>query len=276
MTENTRLVSVVMITYNHEKYIKKAIESVLMQETDFDFELIISNDCSSDGTHKVIEKIINNHPKSDKINYTNHPENIGMMPNFQYALENASGKYVAICDGDDYWTDSKKLQKQADFLENNPDYAICHHNVIELRGLKKRKRNHKLKENRTTDLAYLAKGNYIHSSTIFLRNKIDKFPDYFKSASNGDYFILMLMARYGKIKYFMDIMSIYRIHKKANWSSQKKRIQRENHIHFLENIKENFDTNIQLILDKQIDSIKQKNIDLEKNLLGKIKSIFNR
>ena len=88
--EQKLLVSVVMITYGHENYIRQAIEGVLMQECDFDIELILANDCSPDQTHEVIQDILNTHPKANIINYFKHDKNIGMMPNFLFALQKAN------------------------------------------------------------------------------------------------------------------------------------------------------------------------------------------
>lgn len=118
------MVSVVMITYGHEQFIKQAIEGVLMQQCDFEVELIIANDCSPDNTEGVINQLRENHSNSNWIKYTKHQSNKGMMTNFIWALQQAKGKYIAMCEGDDYWTDSLKLQKQVDFLEENTKYSI--------------------------------------------------------------------------------------------------------------------------------------------------------
>ena len=117
--------SVVMITYGHQDYIKEAIEGVLMQLVDFEIELIIANDKSPDKTEKIIHQIIKEHPKASWIQYVKHNENKGMMGNFTWALAQAQGKYIALCEGDDYWTDPLKLQKQVDFLEAHPECAFC-------------------------------------------------------------------------------------------------------------------------------------------------------
>lgn len=121
------MVSVEMITYKHEAYIKQAIEGVLMQEINFEFELIISDDCSPDATQEIVQNIIENHPKGYRIKYFRHKENIGMQANGIFAFEQCLGKYIAICEGDDYWTDPLKLQKQIDFLEANLKFTFCVH-----------------------------------------------------------------------------------------------------------------------------------------------------
>lgn len=128
MEGNGLLLSVVMITYGHEKFIEQAIHGVLSQECDFDFELIVANDCSPDNTHIIIQDLIAKHPKASKIKYVRHDNNIGMMPNFLFALKSAKGKYIALCEGDDYWNLSSKVQKQVDFLEANSEFGLCHTN----------------------------------------------------------------------------------------------------------------------------------------------------
>lgn len=275
MKDTATAISVIMITYNHADYISKAIEGVLMQKTNFRVELIISNDASLDGTHDAIQKAIENLPENISVTYFNQERNIGMMPNFLFALQLAKSPYLAQCDGDDYWTDENKLQKQFDFLEANPDYQICHHNVLERRGLKYRKRNHKLTEDKTDDLKRLAQGNFVHSSSIMVRNTVREFPEYFARAENGDYFLLLLAARKGKLKYLNEVMSVYRIHNKSSWSSMKKRTQRETHINFLKNIQQDFSPEINAIFNAQIKRIEEKNYKMNHTLLGKIKTFLN-
>lgn len=121
---NKPTVSVVMITYGHENFIEEAINGVLMQQCNFDVELIIADDESPDDTEKVIKTIIKNHSKGHWIKYTKHITNKGMQENFVWALNQCTGKYIAICEGDDYWTVPFKLQKQFDFLEKNENHGL--------------------------------------------------------------------------------------------------------------------------------------------------------
>lgn len=122
------LVSVCMITYKHESFIKHAIEGVLMQECDFDVELIIADDNSPDNIRTIVEGFKSN-PKYSWIQYTRHDFNKGMLGNFYWVLTEAKGKYIALCEGDDYWTDPYKLQKQVDYLEENPDITLSYHTI---------------------------------------------------------------------------------------------------------------------------------------------------
>ncbi|WP_084123006.1 glycosyltransferase family 2 protein [Aquiflexum balticum] len=114
-----------MITYSHGLFLEEAINGVLSQQTDADLELLISDDNSSDDTEKIVRGFLENHPKGNVIRYVKHSENLGMSGNFAWTLQNCSGKYIAYCEGDDYWIDPLKIQKQIDFLKNNSDYGFC-------------------------------------------------------------------------------------------------------------------------------------------------------
>ena len=123
MTGNDIMVSICCITYNHEAFVKQAIESFLMQKTNFMFEIIIGDDCSTDGTKKILNEYKKKYP--ELIRVIARRKNIGAHRNFSNVVACAKGKYLAHCEGDDFWTDCDKLQKQVDFLEQNPDYIIC-------------------------------------------------------------------------------------------------------------------------------------------------------
>lgn len=118
------MVSIFCITYNHSKFISKAIEGFLMQQCNFNIEIIIGDDCSNDGTTQIIDEYAAKNPHIKRLIA---PQNLGPTQNMIRVALAAKGKYVATCDGDDYWTDPLKLQKQIDFLENNPEYVICTH-----------------------------------------------------------------------------------------------------------------------------------------------------
>lgn len=117
-------VSVVMITYGHEKYISEAINGILKQKYDGEIELIIANDNSPDNSDYVIKNTISNVDKNITIKYTKHDVNLGMMQNFFWAINQATGDFIALCEGDDFWIDPSKIKKQVDFLKNNPDFGL--------------------------------------------------------------------------------------------------------------------------------------------------------
>lgn len=211
MSRNIK-VSVCMITYGHEKFIEEAINSVLMQEADFEIELIISNDASPDGTDEIVKTVIQNHPRGNWIKYIKHESNLGMMPNSIFALKACKGEFIAGCEGDDYWTDPLKLQKQVDFLEKNPQFSLCFHNALLKNG-----------ENETKMLGQLDKQEFdtndiltqwfIPSASIVFRNYPDFiFPDWYVNCQSGDIPLLLLLSLKGNLKYIDETMSVYRLH----------------------------------------------------------------
>lgn len=117
------LVSICCITYNHEPYIKDALDGFVMQKTNFPFEIVISDDCSKDRTREIIAEYKRKYP--NLIRDISPVYNKGMFENFVYVQENANGEYIALCEGDDYWTDPYKLQKQVDYMEQHPEIDLC-------------------------------------------------------------------------------------------------------------------------------------------------------
>lgn len=214
LDSNTPFVSIAMITYGHEAYIKQAIEGVLMQECNFGLELIIGDDKSPDSTEMVINDMLKFHPKADRIKYTKHNKNKGVQTNFAWSLTQGKSKYVAICEGDDYWTDPLKLQKQVDFLEANEDFSMACNSSSEVyedgTEFKIAKR-----EESIIDLGMvLREGWFIRTASIVFRREAIKkgFPDFFYTAYSTDYILQIMILKYGKCKYFPEVMSAYRHH----------------------------------------------------------------
>ena len=129
----TPVVSVIMITYLHESFIAEAIKGVLMQQCDFDVELIIADDCSPDNTKAVVESF-KNHPNYRWIKYICHEKNKGMMDNFIWAISQAKGEFIALCEGDDYWIDTLKLKKQVNIIAENVNVGLVYTNFLYLKG----------------------------------------------------------------------------------------------------------------------------------------------
>ena len=222
MHNNLPLVSVIMITYGHEKYIQKAIEGVFLQKTNFPVELIIANDCSPDNTDELVKEIIKKSPPNIQVRYTKHEANKGMNLNFIWAYQQVKGKYVAVCEGDDYWTDENKLQKQVDFLEQNPDYSISCHNIFLLNGDILSSDSPYDRENTqdTYTLDDLACRNIIPTLSVVYRHFSINFPDWYHSTPMGDYPLMLWIAQKGKIKYFKEKMAVYR-QNVGVWSGKK-------------------------------------------------------
>ena len=220
MKQNGVTVSVIMITYNHEKYIKQAIESVLMQKCNFKIELIVANDCSPDNTCEVINKIIRDHPRSSWIKYTRHEQNKGAQANFIWAASQANGKYIAICEGDDYWIDPNKLQKQVGFLESNLDYTFSMGRVDvlieETKKIIRRKENVNPEKSESYFLKDYLKAPFSQTSSFVFKNSKDPLPDWFHNAHAGDQSLVVIKTgQDGKIKYHRDLFSIYRLNEKS-------------------------------------------------------------
>lgn len=210
-----------MITYNHEDFIADAIESVLMQEVDFDFELIIGEDESSDRTREIVKHFHRRYPdrirlvlndRSNVVYAHGRPTGNG---NLVKTLEHARGKYIALLEGDDYWTSSRKLQRQVDFLDNNPSCAIVHHAATKLLedGIEEPQRRPPQKTFAT--LEDLLRFNFIRTCSVMYRNGLfSEFPDWFYKLPMGDrpLYILILNAQNGQIGYIDETMAVYRRH----------------------------------------------------------------
>jgi glycosyltransferase involved in cell wall biosynthesis len=212
----TYLVSVCLLTYNHKIYIDKAIESILNQKTDFEFNIIIADDFSTDGTAEIIEKYANRYPQ--KITALIQDKNIGVISNFTQMLLYPRSKYIAYLEGDDYWINERKLQIQADFLEKNPNITLSSHNSnIFLTNGKSYLFNRVLKYSQAGYESVYSIEDYIekaffHSSSIFFRRAaLDKFPDWFQDVFGAEYFLVLLLSMQGGIHYINDIFSVYRI-----------------------------------------------------------------
>ena len=211
-------VSVLMLTYNQENYIDEAIRSVVLQETDFDFELIIGNDASTDHTARHCLEWKEKYP--ERIRLVNREQNLGLIGNFMETYALCRGTYIAICEGDDFWTDKSKLQRQADYLDGHPDFSMCFHRVINYyadNGTKSLSNGHQKVD---TDICDLARSNYISNVSAVFRNHLlpDGLPKWFGEVSTYDYALHMLNAQFGKIHYMKRPMAVYRQHGKAIWS----------------------------------------------------------
>lgn len=205
------LVCVDMIAYNQEAYIEKAIESVLMQQTNFKFVLVIGEDCSTDATREIVKRYQKNHP--DKIILKLPENNLGMLYNETSNVALCNSKYLAWLEGDDYWTDPLKLQKQVDFLEANPDYVLCFHNVSVLQPDGNLVADYitKLPEDYETIETLAKSGNYIHTPSAVFRNIIQEFPFEYYTCCVPDFFTYMMLGQFGKFKRLEENMAVYRV-----------------------------------------------------------------
>ena len=260
-------VSVVMITYKHEQFIAKAIEGVLMQKCDFEVELIIADDCSPDKTEEKVFQIIKNHPKNSWIKYTKHKTNKGMISNFNWALNQCKGKYIALCEGDDYWTDPLKLQKQVDFLEANEEYSACGHTAKVLYENTGREELYPdITENKTCTYQHTIEKWIMTTASIVFRNNIEVFDKMekiysYRNIISGDQVLLATLGHIGDILIMHEAMSVYRKHDGgiSNWGDPKE-IWKD-HIYMFKIFKKIFNSKFNYVLNYRI-LIKYCNISI--------------
>lgn len=213
--------SVCLITYNQQNYLKDALYGIVEQKTNFNFELVIAEDCSSDQTRKIIEDFV--FPAHIHVIKIFNNNNLGHVKNYSTALSYCTGKYIALCEGDDYWIDVFKLQKQVDFLDNNEGFSLCFHNCLILENGKKTLC--KIMEDTfgsdkvILDITDLVKVNFVHTPSVVFRNSgILASHPLFKKSPVGDYITFLLLALEGNLKYFNEPMAVYRIHETGVWS----------------------------------------------------------
>lgn len=223
------LVSILCTAFNHESYIRQTLESFLSQQTDFPFEVLVNDDCSTDATAAIIREFAGKYPGVIRPFYQEKnlfSQGVNLYDRILYP--NARGKYFAFCEGDDFWTDTKKLQTQFDFMEAHPDYAACVHNTVL-----------SVCDGKTPDTLLLADGgdrdvdfdriitgmqNSFHTSSIFARAELFReLPDYYRVAWEYgflDQAIALWLRSNGRIRLINRPMSVYRISSGASsWSS---------------------------------------------------------
>lgn len=212
-------VSICCVTYNHAGYIEKALRSFLKQHTNFQYEILIHDDCSTDGTEQIILHYQNMYPNIIKV-YTEKENQFSQGSRkmfFRYLFPYAKGKYIALCEGDDYWIDSEKLQKQYDFMEKNLDYSVITNKSICIDKKGKMLKKYSGPNVKTDcDLGFYDEVNCLPptASTFFDKRKIDgQIPDWFfeKCDESGDYVMHMLLLTKGKCRYLSNTMSAYRV-----------------------------------------------------------------
>jgi len=228
-------VSVCITTYQHAAFIKKCVKGALDQTTNFPIEIIIGEDESSDGTREICKQLAEQHPENIRL-FLRSRENVRYINgnptgrhNFLETLKVARGKYIAFCDGDDYWIDSRKLQKQYDFMESSVDISMSLHNayIIDEKGLQKSifpniKTQSIIKPEKIIEKG----GGFCATNSVFFRSDIlTKMPDWFVDAYVGDYSLYLLAIEHGKIGALPDIMSCYRSGHTNSWSNLSNQAQ---------------------------------------------------
>jgi glycosyltransferase involved in cell wall biosynthesis len=235
-------VSVAMITYNHERFIAQAIESVLAQTTEFPVELVIGEDCSTDGTRAVIVEFQHRYP--DRIKLLLRDRNVGPIPNLAETLDACHGEYVAFLEGDDYWTAADKLQKQVDFLDAHPDRSMCCSRARFLH-------EPHMQEGDVTCNVYplcpagaytienILAGNFVMTCTAVLRRRfVGHLPKWLFRMKLADWPICALTARHGSIELMDEVLATYRVHRGGVWTSMPRVTQLEESVRMLKELNE--------------------------------------
>lgn len=224
-------VSVLMLAYNHAPFIAGALDSVLMQEVDFEYEIVIGEDCSTDSTRSILLEYQKNY--SDKVRLILHEKNVGMHKNYEMVLTACKGEYIAVLEGDDYWTSKDKLQKQVDLMDCNPELAECFHKVktIFQDGNKKPHEFPDWLKKKEFNLDDVVGAFFIPTlSMVFRKTAIPKLPASFHQMTNPDWMTHVMCAEKGKIAFIDEVMGVYRVHSGGVWSAIKRVTVLENTI----------------------------------------------
>jgi RimJ/RimL family protein N-acetyltransferase/glycosyltransferase involved in cell wall biosynthesis len=213
--------SVFVMVYNHEKYIAECLDGILMQKCNYNFDIVVGEDCSTDNSREILLDYQNRFPGKFKLLL--HETNIGAAKNQMEVFKNCKGKYIAMCEGDDYWTDSLKLQKQVDFLEANEDCVLIHSDIFlknnsgeYIKSLKNIISKIIRRHNGANVVKHLIKGNYIMSVTVLMaKNALFKALENIAKNDNKiapiDYTIFLELSKLGKIHYQQEKTAVYRI-----------------------------------------------------------------
>lgn len=218
MNNKDIMVSICCITYNHEKYIEQALQSFLMQKTNFKYEVIIYDDASTDNTSQIIKEYEKKYPEIIKPIYAKENQYSKGIQTFKFTFEKAIGKYIAICEGDDYWIDENKLQIQVEHMEGNEECAFCFHDALVLNMKNNKKENWKwydkkfYKKDGKYNAGELDLLGFIPTASYMFRGKYTELiPDWFEKCIVGDRPLKLITTSFGYAHFIDKTMSIYRV-----------------------------------------------------------------
>lgn len=267
-------VSVCMITYNQEDYIEEAIKGILAQKVPFNVEVIIAEDCSPDNTGKVIDRYISNCPDNFNIKYFRHDKNLGPIRNLDWALKKCKGEYIAWCEGDDYWTDSSKLNKQIAILEQNPSIAMSTHNgLIKYEYINKTdelfNKRESLEKSTFSFDDVLSKWFIPSASMVFRKKLVDQLPVWYKTVYNGDWTLqLLATSKSGDIHYLDEVMCVYRRNEKSlSYTVGFDLVKMNNNkIYILNHLLNEVNSDQKKVIQKKIETLNKSNSKLRYNV----------
>ncbi len=217
-------ISVFCLAFNHEKYIRQCLDGFVMQKTDFAFEVLIHDDASTDGTAAIIREYEERYPEIIKPTYQSVNQYSQHIPIIRtHLLPRAKGRFLAWCEGDDYWTDPYKLQKQYDFLSGHPDYALCVHRAVK-HDLRRGGESFfpDISEDRDYSPEEIIRhgggGIFSTNSIVIRREAYTTMPSCFDAVGFGDYQIFIYGAICGKCRCLYDAMSVYNLGADNSWT----------------------------------------------------------
>lgn len=272
------LVSICMITYNHRDFLAQALDSVLMQKINFPAEIIIHDDCSTDGTTEIVRSYAEKYPDVIRpIFQKQNQYSQGRKP-YPWTFKLARGKYIALLDGDDAWTDSKKLQRQFEFLEKNPYHIMCYSNVNFVDG-----DNYILKEKvirsqycrALSQEEIIACRRFIPPGTVMFRYHpiINNLPKSFNAVLCGDIFLFAVLGQYGTAAYIDLEPASYRIHAGGVFTAKSQFQQIYGRLESVRSIHEYIDREFQFCVADTVARLYKDYLDLLRRQ-GKIKELF--
>jgi glycosyltransferase involved in cell wall biosynthesis len=213
-------VTIASISYNAEEYIAEALDSWLEQKTDFPFEIVVSDDGSIDKTCEIVKDYMSRFSNIRLIN-TGH---IGCLPNFIRSLKASKGKYIALCDGDDYWIDPMKLQKQVEFMDNHPENSLCFcaHRHLDVSGSLTivKRYNSDMEKCPIRDIIMGGGGFMATNSMMYRQSQYIPYNTWAKDAPVGDYPMMLTLAHKGDVGFLANVMCVYRHSLPGSWTSR--------------------------------------------------------
>ena len=217
------MVSIECTSYNHEDFIAEALDSMLMQRTDFAYEILIHDDASTDRTAEIIRSYEQKYPEIIKPIYQTENQYSKDVLVELFNLERAKGKYMAVCEGDDYWTDPYKLQKQVDYMEAHPECSMCVHAAERVSAVTKKtvssiRPSHKDKIYSVEEVIEGGGELFATNSILYSLEKIPEMPEYYLNATIGDYPLVICGALNGTLYYMDQNMAAYRVEVKGSWT----------------------------------------------------------
>lgn len=222
MDQNEVIVSVCCITYNHAPYIRQCLDGFMMQQTNFAFEVLIHDDASTDGTTEIIKEYEAKYPDIIKPIYEEENQWVkGRRGSAVFNFPRAKGKYIAMCEGDDYWTDPLKLQKQVDFLESNPQYSMaCSDAIIQTTGGELNWSRYYTNVDIPVEDIIINGGLFVQTASyIFRRDLLNNYPNFCKQCHVGDYPLIIYAALNGNVRWFAEKQVVYRFSMGNSWTA---------------------------------------------------------